>query len=89
MLIVAGRMDAGKPEGRYTNFFQVGYNAVEFLLDFGQYFDETKDGSIHTRIVTNPRYAKELLNVLQESVERYEKSFGSIPNQNEEQPHNG
>jgi len=26
----------GELEGRYANYFQVGHNAVEFVLDFGQ-----------------------------------------------------
>ena len=26
-----------KEDARYANFFQVGYNAFEFLLEFGQH----------------------------------------------------
>ncbi len=27
--------DIGETEGRYANYFKVGHNAFEFLLDFG------------------------------------------------------
>jgi hypothetical protein len=37
-------------EGRYADFFQVGRNAFEFLLEFGQ-----QDRGIHTRIYISPQ----------------------------------
>ncbi len=50
-------------EGRYANYFRVGYNAFEFLFDFGQLhpenqYPESQPAKIHTRIITNPIYAK-------------------------------
>jgi len=68
----------GEIEGKYANYFQLGHNAFEFLLDFGQLYSDGKQERIHTRIVTSPPYAKELLKVLMESVEQYEQSFGPI-----------
>ncbi len=65
-------------EGRYANFFKVGHNAFEFVIDFGQYFPETDQAELYTRIVTNPSYAKSLLHTLEESIYRYEETFGSI-----------
>lgn len=65
-------------EGKYANYFKVGYNAVEFLFDFGQQYAETEEGDLYTRIVTSPCYAKSLLKVLQESIAQYEKEFGAI-----------
>jgi hypothetical protein len=64
-------------EGRYANYFIIGHNAVEFLLDFGQMYRD-QDERVHSRIVTSPSYAKELLRVLSQSVECYEKQFGEI-----------
>jgi len=69
---------AGKIEGRYANYFQIGYNAFEFLLDFGQQYSDCKQETFHTRIITGPPYAKELLKVLGDTVEQYERAFGSI-----------
>lgn len=70
---------AGGPrEGRYANYLEVGYNAFEFLLDFGQFYPEGGKPQLHTRIVTGPAYAKTFLEILQQSVEQYEESFGAI-----------
>ncbi len=66
----------GDIEGKYANYFQVGHNAFEFLLDFGQMYSDGIQEHFHTRIVTSPSYAKELLKVLGESIEQYEAAFG-------------
>jgi hypothetical protein len=70
--------EGGSLEGRYANYFKVGYNAVEFLVDFGQFYPEGKEARLHTRIITNPIYAKALLETLRESIDRYEQTFGTI-----------
>ena len=74
--------DNGQPDGRYANYFKVGHNAFEFLLDFGQLYGQMGSAPHHTRIVTTPVYAKTLLGILQESVDQYEQLFGTIPNGN-------
>jgi hypothetical protein len=70
---------AGGTRGLYANYFQVGHNACEILIDFGQAFADTDQEYFHTRIVTSPAYAKELLKVLQEALREYEKQYGAIP----------
>ena len=67
-----------KLEGRYANYFKVGYNAFEFVLDFGQNYSGNEKAELYTRIITSPCYAKELLETLRVSIKRYEKSFGTI-----------
>lgn len=62
-------------EGKYVNYFEVGHNAFEFVLDFGQSYVGSQEPQLHTRIVTSPVYAKAFLETLQESVEQYERSF--------------
>jgi Protein of unknown function (DUF3467) len=47
------------PTARYSNFFQVGHNAYEFLLEFGQ-----QDSEIHTRIYLSPQHARMLSDLL-------------------------
>ena len=73
---VPPELDAG--EGKYANYFKVGHNAFEFILDFGQSFSETSREKLHTRIITGPIYAKELLDVLRDAVAKYEGTFGEI-----------
>ena len=71
-------------DGRYTNYFKVGHNAFEFLLDFGQFFPENMHAQVHTRIIASPKCAKFLLESLQESIERYETTFEAIRVKGEE-----
>lgn len=71
-------MDDGSLEGRYANAFVIGFNAFEFVLDFGQRYSEQVEPRVHSRIVTSPSYAKLLLNTLCESVTQYEDTFGAI-----------
>jgi hypothetical protein len=70
-------------EGRYANYFKVGHNAFEFLLDFGQLYPEGKEAGLHTRIIASPIYAKALFETLRESIGRYEQTFGAIPKEEE------
>jgi hypothetical protein len=65
-------------EARYANYFKVGYNAFEFVLDFGQYYAGDEGTQLHTRIVTGPSYAKALLEFLQDCIDKYELDFGVI-----------
>jgi hypothetical protein len=65
------------PEGRYANHFDVGHNAIEFLLDFGQYFSDER-ALLHTRIIINPVVAKAFKTILTRAVSEFEKEFGSI-----------
>jgi len=76
-----GSAQCGEVEGKYANYFQVGFNAFEFLLDFGQLYYDGKQECYHTRIVTGPSYARELLKVLSTSLEQYERTFGPIKTQ--------
>jgi hypothetical protein len=78
------KSDMKKVEGRYANYFEVGFNAYEFLIDFCQYFPsngccpENEGAELCQRFITSPTYAKTLLKVLQKSVEDYEEAFGLI-----------
>ena len=70
--------ESGKPEGRYANYFKVGHNAFEFVIDCGQYYAATQAAEFYIRIVTTPAYAKNLLEILEESVQQYERAHGKI-----------
>lgn len=71
----SGRNDL---EGKYANYFQVGHNAFEFVVEFGQMYADGQQEQIHTRIVTGPSYAKDFLELLEQSLEQYEEQFGPI-----------
>ncbi|MEK6784180.1 MAG: DUF3467 domain-containing protein [Nitrospirota bacterium] len=77
----AGFLDRPGNEGaaaRYANYFEIGHNAAEFILDFGQAYSSSEERQMHTRIVTSPLYAKALFRLLEKSVERYEGVYGEI-----------
>ncbi len=74
-----GSQELSSIEGRYANVFEVGYNAFEFLIHFGQVDPANEQPQIHTRIITSPAYAKAVAEMLHDSLLQYEKMFGSIP----------
>jgi hypothetical protein len=78
--------EAVRLEARYANYFQVGHNAFEILLDFGQFYAEVSEPSLHTRIITSPAYAKALARTLESALARHEQAYGVIPDP-EEGPH--
>ena len=75
--------DNAQPDGRYANYFTVGHNAFEFLFDFGQLHTQGWPAPVHTRIIMTPVYAKSLLGLLQESIDRYEEMFGTISDEDQ------
>jgi hypothetical protein len=65
-------------EGRYANYFKIGYNAFELIIDFGQCYADNEEPQLHTRIITSPAYGKAILAMLRDSLEEFEKSYGPI-----------
>ena len=66
------------PEARYVNYFKIGHNAFELIIDCGQCYADNEEPQLHTRIVTSPAYGKALLKTLRASLEEYEKTYGLI-----------
>lgn len=77
-------MEERRPEARYANYFAVGSNAFEFLVDFGQFFQDSDNEIIHTCIITNPGYARALLDTLQNAISQHENLYGQIEQQNQD-----
>jgi hypothetical protein len=67
-----------KLEGKYANYFEVGHNAYEFVIDFGQYYSESEEAELSTRIITSPVYAKIFLKILAQSIEQYDAKYETI-----------
>lgn len=66
------------PLASYANYFEVGHNPYEFLIDFGQFRPESSEVTLHTRIAVGPVHAKLLARILQDAVCRYEADNGPI-----------
>ena len=67
------------PLACYANYFEVGHNAFEFLLDAGQVMPESGDIQLMSRIAVSPVHAKLLANLLSRSVDQFESDFQAIP----------
>ena len=74
---ISNRKDK-KLEGKYANYIAVGYNAHEFIFDFGQNYSENDQAELFARIITNPASAKAFFLTFKKSISQYEQSFGLI-----------
>jgi hypothetical protein len=73
----SGQM-SNTPEGRYANYFKIGHNAFEIIIDCGQCYAEEDQPQLHTRIITSPAYGKALLETLRDCLNEYENAYGEI-----------
>lgn len=76
------RADGDAGAALYVNYFEMGHNPFEFLIDFGQYHPGADEGdgvtAIHSRIALAPPYAKMLSDLLARSVREHEVEYGPI-----------
>ena len=87
-MIPKTRLPAGidNVEGRYVNYFMVGYNPDVFVIDYFQHFPgglEADGGGRlpnepKLRLITSPSDARLLLNNLQAAIKKYEAAYGPI-----------
>jgi hypothetical protein len=79
MVPIPERRNAARDvQALYANVFEITFSAREFYLDFAQFSPGTATTTVHTRIVTGPRYAKDLLILLRTSIEHFESEHGPI-----------
>lgn len=71
------------PLARYANYFEVGHNPYEFLIDFGQFQPDAGEVVLHCRIALNPAHAKMLSRMLRGAVDRYEAENGPLASMGE------
>lgn len=70
--------DSASIEAKYANYFQIGQNPLEFIIEFGQLYSDETIPLLHTRIVTSPAYAKALLDLLLSALAEHETRYGRI-----------
>jgi hypothetical protein len=69
-----------RPElAQYSNYFEVGQNPYEFLIDFGQFSSEANAVHFHTRVAMPPAFAKLLFETLESAIRKHETLHGEIP----------
>ena len=71
-------LPAKKPvEARYSNYFEIGFNSHEIVIDCGQYYDGDPEPRILNRIITSPAYAQSLLELLQKTLQEHKFQYES------------
>ncbi|MFC1789609.1 DUF3467 domain-containing protein [Patescibacteria group bacterium] len=63
-------------KGVYSNFMQVAHTKEEFILDF--FLVVPPNGTLNSRVVTNPSFLKRMVVALQDNIKKYEEKFGNI-----------
>jgi len=66
------------PLASYANYFEVGHNAFEFLIDAGQIEPNSGVIQVMSRIAVSPVHAKLLAQLLARSIAQFEASHHAI-----------
>lgn len=61
---------------QYANYFRIGYNAAEFVLDFCQAYGNGDEPTPVCRVVITPAGAEELHALIAGSLAEYRASLG-------------
>ncbi|TGD81380.1 DUF3467 domain-containing protein [Hymenobacter wooponensis] len=72
-------------EGQYANLAMIAHSSSEFVIDFIRLMPGLPKAKVKARIVITPEHAKRLLTALSENLERFEKAYGTIKMQPDEQ----
>jgi hypothetical protein len=78
-------LDENIAQGVYSNFAVVNHSDADFVIDFIYLQPMQPKAKVRSRIITTPKHARKLLAALTENIDRYEKKFGPIPSDPEEE----
>ncbi|MDW7694143.1 DUF3467 domain-containing protein [Flammeovirgaceae bacterium SG7u.111] len=65
-------------EGVYANLAMIAHSNSEFVIDFIRLMPGVPKAKVKSRIIITPEHAKRLLMALNDNVQKYEATFGSI-----------
>ena len=71
-------LDEETAQGVYINMAAVNHTGSEFVIDFIFAQPQPPRAKVRSRIITSPAHVKRLIAALQDNLQRYEKSYGSI-----------
>ncbi len=72
------KLDEQVGEGIYSNFFMITNSSSEFVLDFGRILPGVPSAKIYSRVLTTPQHAKQLLQILENNIKKFEEQNGEI-----------
>lgn len=68
---------ASSRERRYANHLRVGFNRLEFLLDFAHAYEDSEE-VVHAQLVAAPAHVKQFAALMQGCIGDYEARYGVI-----------
>ena len=71
-------------EGIYSNLAMIAHSNSEFVIDFIRLMPGVPKAKVKARVVVTPEHAKRLLLALQDNVRKYEETFGTIKQHQEQ-----
>ncbi len=64
--------------GHYANLAVISHSPGEFFIDFINVAPNMPQARVQSRIIMTPENAKNLLMALNDNIQKYEKTFGTI-----------
>ena len=68
-------------EGTYANLAIISHSHSEFVIDFVRLVPNVPKAKVKSRIILTPKHAKRLMAALKDNIEKFEKQFGMIDDQ--------
>ena len=75
------QIDDDVAQGIYSNLAIINHSQTEFVLDFVNIMPGAPKNKVRSRIILTPQPAKRLMRALSDNISRFEKSQGSIKEQ--------
>jgi uncharacterized protein (DUF1778 family) len=75
------QIDDDVAQGIYSNLAIINHSQTEFVLDFVNIMPGSPKNKVRSRIILTPQHAKRLMRALSDNISRFEKSQGSIKEQ--------
>jgi uncharacterized protein (DUF1778 family) len=75
------QIDDDVAQGIYSNLAIINHSQTEFVLDFVNIMPGSLKNKVRSRIILTPQHAKRLMRALSDNISRFEKSQGSIKEQ--------
>lgn len=68
-------------DGTYSNLAIITHSHSEFIIDFIRMMPGVPKAKVKSRIILTPSHAKRLLLALNDNIDKFEQSFGTITNE--------
>lgn len=77
-------LDEEVAQGTYSNLAVISHSHSEFVVDFVRIVPGVPKARVKSRIILTPEHAKRLMHALQDNIDKFEESHGSIPSDDDD-----